>query len=80
MALLAPAEVEENPRTKQCIERILAEDNPISEVHYLNLRQSMRNGGGPACLRLRIVLTDKQFEAMDQGVLLTEYLHQQLVS
>ena len=25
---------------------------PIDEVHFLDVRQSMRNGGGPACLRL----------------------------
>jgi len=31
----------------------------------------MRNGGGPACLRLRIVLTPQQAEAMHPGIVLT---------
>ena len=37
-------------------------------VEYLNLRESMRNGGGPACLRLRVVLTDEQIGIVDRTV------------
>jgi succinylarginine dihydrolase len=44
-----------------------------------DLRQSMRNGGGPACLRLRVVLTDEEAAAMHQGVLMTEDLYARLV-
>ena len=33
----------------------MAEDNPVSRVVYIDVGQSMRNGGGPACLRLRVV-------------------------
>ena len=35
--------------------RMIQENSPITQVHYLNVRQSMHNGGGPACLRLRVV-------------------------
>jgi succinylarginine dihydrolase len=38
----------------------------------------MRNGGGPACLRLRVALTPTQLAAMNAGVLLTETLYEQL--
>ena len=39
----------------------------------------MRNGGGPACLRLRVVLTERELSAMHQGVLLTDQLSERLV-
>lgn len=80
MALIAPIEVKENASTKACVDRIVEENNPIEEVHYLDLRQSMHNGGGPACLRLRVVLTEEQLMGMHQGVFLTEALYDSLAS
>lgn len=75
MTLIAPSECENNSRVKACIDKILADKmNPISTVHYLDLRQSMRNGGGPACLRLRVPLTENELSAMHQGVLITDAL------
>jgi succinylarginine dihydrolase len=35
-------------------------DNPIDELQVYDLRESMANGGGPACLRLRVVLTEEE--------------------
>src|SRR5581483_10057865 len=64
MALIAPAECRENPRVQAFLNRVLSEDNPIRAVHYLDVRQSMCNGGGPACLRLRVVLTEGQLAAV----------------
>jgi len=40
----------------------------------------MRNGGGPACLRLRVALTDAEAAAMHQGVIMTEALYARLVA
>ena len=65
MALVLPHEVEETPRAKAFVDRVLATNGPIREAHYFDLRQSMRNGGGPACLRLRVVLTDDERAALD---------------
>ena len=78
MALIAPGECEENSRVKELIDQIISENNPIKEVHYLDLRQSMRNGGGPACLRLRVVLTEEELAAINQGVIFTEELYRKL--
>lgn len=72
MALILPAEAEENPAARRFVARLLAEDNPIAEAVHVDLRQSMRNGGGPACLRLRIVLTTEERAAMHSGVMLDE--------
>jgi succinylarginine dihydrolase len=67
MMILAPAECQKSRPAAAFLERIVADvDNPVRRVEYVNLRQSMRNGGGPACLRLRAVLTEAQFEAVQR--------------
>jgi succinylarginine dihydrolase len=70
MALILPHEAEETPRAKAFVDRVLATNGPVREAHYLDLRQSMRNGGGPACLRLRVVLTEGEIAALGAGVIL----------
>ena len=52
-ALIAPTHCLDVPAVQRFIEQMIAGDNPIMAVHYTQVRQSMRNGGGPACLRLR---------------------------
>jgi len=47
-------------------------------VHFLNLRESMQNGGGPACLRLRVPLSEDELEQMHPGVRLSASLTLQL--
>jgi len=68
MALIAPKECQNIPRVRAVIEHLLAENNPISEVHYVNLTQSMHNGGGPACLRLRMPLNENELNSMHSGI------------
>jgi succinylarginine dihydrolase len=71
MALIAPLEVEllYQGRGRQLMDCIAADrDNPIDEVHAIDLRQSMRNGGGPACLRLRVPLSESQLEAVKSNI------------
>jgi succinylarginine dihydrolase len=70
MALILPHEVEETPRAKAFVDRVLGSNGPIREAQYFDLRQSMRNGGGPACLRLRVVLTEDELAALGAGVIL----------
>jgi succinylarginine dihydrolase len=60
MCIVAPVESRQRPRPRAFLERVVAEDNPVTQVHYLDVRQSMNNGGGPACLRQRIRLTDEE--------------------
>jgi succinylarginine dihydrolase len=79
MALICPSECEHNISARSCIEKIIAADNPIKEVHFLDLRQSMNNGGGPACLRLRVVLDESQQSRFCQSVRLTDSLYETLV-
>jgi succinylarginine dihydrolase len=55
MTLVVPTEVRETRPVWDWIERHLAGNGPIRRVEIVDVRQSMANGGGPACLRLRIV-------------------------
>jgi succinylarginine dihydrolase len=55
MALIVPGEARETPSVWGWIERHLAGNGPIRRVEVVDVRQSMANGGGPACLRLRVV-------------------------
>jgi succinylarginine dihydrolase len=55
MALVVPSECRESPAVWDWIEKMLAGNGPIRQVLPVDVRQSMANGGGPACLRLRVV-------------------------
>jgi len=70
MSLILPIDASENPSAKAWVDDCLAVDNPIKSAHYMDLRQSMRNGGGPACLRLRVVLNDRQEKSLGGAGLL----------
>jgi len=72
LVLVAPTEVRETESTRAYCEKLVSGNGPIGRVHYVDVRQSMRNGGGPACLRLRVVMTDTELAACHQGVLLAE--------
>lgn len=75
MILISPAECESNPRVKHFIDDIINDNsNPLALVYFLDLKQSMKNGGGPACLRLRVPLTEQELAAMHQGVLVNDEL------
>ncbi len=55
MALIVPEECRESPSVWGWVETMLAGNGPIRQVIPVDVRQSMANGGGPACLRLRVV-------------------------
>lgn len=55
MALIVPEECRESEAVWSWCQTMLAGNGPIAQVIPVDVRQSMANGGGPACLRLRIV-------------------------
>jgi len=79
MTLIAPAECERSDAARHALEKIEAAEVGIDDVRFVDLRQSMRNGGGPACLRLRVVLTDEEQQALPPGVVFSPELHDRLV-
>ena len=55
MALILPSECQDNVRVWAWLEQMIAGNGPIRRLIPVDVRQSMANGGGPACLRLRVV-------------------------
>ncbi len=80
LLLLAPLEVEETPAARAVVERLLASGGSIDRVEYADLRQSMPNGGGPACPRLRVVLTEAERAAVRPSLLLDADLYARLAN
>jgi succinylarginine dihydrolase len=74
LVLIAPEECRENVATQRYLESLVASNGPIGRVMFVDVRQSMRNGGGPACLRLRVVLSDAQKAALGGRALLDDAL------
>lgn len=74
LALVAPCEAREAPAARRFLERVLAEENPVQAVHYVDVNSSMKNGGGPACLRLRVWLTDDERAAVSGRVIADDAL------
>lgn len=71
MHMILPTECEHHIAVQKIVQRLLDEDNPIQQVHYVDCRQSMHNGGGPACLRLRVPMDETAFHGMNQDYVLT---------
>ena len=80
LALIAPKETEETESTRNYCAAMVAGNGPIGRVEFVDVRQSMRNGGGPACLRLRVVLTDQEIGAVTATALMSDTLHDKLAT
>ncbi|WLI77126.1 N-succinylarginine dihydrolase [Kosakonia sp. H02] len=74
MVLVLPQESQAHPGVWRYLNQLLAEDNPISELNVFDLRESMANGGGPACLRLRVVLNEAEQRAVNPAVMMNDTL------
>src|SRR5262249_54688263 len=79
MVILAPEESRENVAARGFLERVAAAKGSPCRIEYFDLRQSMQNGGGPACLRLRVPLTEEEVAAMEGNVVFTTALERELV-
>ncbi|MEC7840419.1 MAG: N-succinylarginine dihydrolase [Chlamydiota bacterium] len=79
MAIIAPTECQKIKQVRSFLDSIVSDaSNPIKEIHYINLQESMQNGGGPACLRLRVVLNQNEVKAVNPYVLFSEQLYVKL--
>lgn len=66
--LVVPQECRENARVAAYLDQLTVQHSAIHEVKVFDVRESMRNGGGPACLRLRVVLTETEIAAVNPSV------------
>ena len=72
MAIIAPTDCKENPAVSYYLTNLVAQNTPIKHVYYHDVKESMRNGGGPACLRLRVAMTDREYAAVNQSTLIND--------
>lgn len=81
MTLVAPADCAEIPSVRRFIEELVARaETPLQDVRFFDLKQSMRNGGGPACLRLRVVLNEREGAALPQKIWINDDTYPRLVA
>ncbi|ARS48340.1 N-succinylarginine dihydrolase [Ectopseudomonas mendocina] len=80
MLLVVPEECRNNASVWRYLEQLTAGNGPIREVRVFDLKQSMQNGGGPACLRLRVALKEQELAAVNPGVVMSLELHDRLVA
>ncbi len=76
--LVVPQECRENPHVAMYLDDLTSKSGPIDEVLVFDLRESMKNGGGPACLRLRVVLDEAERAAVAPGVWMNDTLFARL--
>ena len=78
MVLVVPGECENNPAVWAYLNSLVADQSPINEIKIFDLKQSMSNGGGPACLRLRVALTPAEQAAINPSTLMNDTLFERL--
>ncbi len=78
MRLICPGECIENPRVSAYLEQLVKTNGSIKKVEVYDVKQSMRNGGGPACLRQRVVVTEEEYAAINQSCLFDQQLYETL--
>jgi succinylarginine dihydrolase len=77
MQLVAPLEAQQNAPARSFLERVAAECS-LAGIDYLDVNGSMKNGGGPACLRLRVPLSEAEIGKLGGSVLFDERCEREL--
>lgn len=80
MTIVAPMHCHDNPRVKAYLDKLVTENTPIKHVKYFDVNESMKNGGGPACLRLRVAMTQQELGAVNQNCLMSNDLYDNLTA
>lgn len=76
MILVVPEECRQNLRVWSYLQTLTQDaTTPIREIIAFDLKQSMKNGGGPACLRLRVVLNREELAAVNPATLMNDQLY-----
>lgn len=73
--IVVPSECKREPAVWSYLQSLVNDPKcPITDLKVFDLRQSMNNGGGPACLRLRVVLNDQELAVTNQSCLINDKL------
>lgn len=63
MTLILPGEARAHASVWTWLQELVAGNGPIRRLEVVDVRESMANGGGPACLRLRVVANPETVDA-----------------
>ncbi|MDR7342248.1 succinylarginine dihydrolase [Pantoea alhagi] len=74
MLLVLPQEAREHHGVWRYLTELVESGGPIRELKVFDLRESMNNGGGPACLRLRVALNPTEQQAVNPAVMMNDTL------
>jgi succinylarginine dihydrolase len=74
MMIVVPEESRQHSGVWSYLSEMVASGGPIDEIKVFDLRESMRNGGGPACLRLRVALNEQELRAVNPRVMMNDSL------
>ena len=80
MGMVVPQECRANANVSAYLDQLVASNNAIDEILVFDLKQSMSNGGGPACLRLRVVLNAAEQSAVNPACMMNESLFTRLMA
>ena len=69
MQLILPEEVKGYENCMSWLDK-LKQISDVKLFDFVDIRQSMMNGGGPACLRLKVILNDEELESLNQNFLM----------
>jgi succinylarginine dihydrolase len=72
MLLVVPEESRQHVGVWSYLSALIESGGPVNQIEVFDLRESMRNGGGPACLRLRVALNRNELNAVNVGSLMSD--------
>ncbi|WP_371193132.1 N-succinylarginine dihydrolase [Glaciecola sp. SC05] len=78
MVIIAPMECKQSDAVNDYLQYLVSTNNPITAVHFFDVKQSMQNGGGPACLRLRVVLNEAEQKVVNPETIMNDAKFAQL--
>lgn len=74
MLLVLPQEARQHVGVWRYLTELVESGGPVRELKVFDLRESMNNGGGPACLRLRVALNAIEQQAVNPAVMMNDRL------
>jgi len=78
MSIVVPEESHQNPAVWGYLNDMIQMGTPIDDIKVFDLRESMRNGGGPACLRLRVAVNEAELNAINPNLFMNDALFTRL--
>jgi len=80
LLLLLPSECKESPSIQNSLLMLKKKSSRPIQIQYVTVNESMKNGGGPACLRLRLLFNNKEEKSINPSYIFSDSLFDKLTS